>query len=169
MAVLRDYLGAELWGSHEWSSAVAVLLISGEAVALVATSGSEQSSSSAPTTVDSVAIQEWWSAAQDHSTELEDSLDDSQRALDRLDGSGFEAACQQMHDVGQVKLHAFMPTPHPELTAELQAVIEDAHTAAHMCLSAAAGSIHNYDGEFMGYVDQADKQMKAAETLSTGP
>jgi hypothetical protein len=96
---------------------------------------------------------------------LQNALDDAQRALDRLDPTGFEAACQTMHDAGEVKLQAHLPTPNPDLTSELRAAIDDAHSAAHLCLSVAAGSMNNYDGEFIANVDQADRHMKAAQDL----
>jgi hypothetical protein len=70
-----------------------------------------------------------------------------------------------MHDTAGVELQAHMPTPDPDLTAELQAGAEDSHAAAHMCLSAAAGSMNNYHGEFRASLDQAGKHVSAAEEL----
>ena len=113
---------------------LAILVIVGAAVALAVTKGSEQSSSSAPTSDSAAAIQEWWSGANEHFTELQNALDDSQRALDRLDRPGLEAACQRMHDAAGVDLPAHLPTPDPDLTSELTAATADAHAAAHMCL-----------------------------------
>ena len=121
---------------------VAVLLVSGGIVAVVVTGGTKHSSSSTPTTIDTTAIHEWWSGAHEHFTELKNALDDSQRALDRLDGAGLQAACQQMHDAAEVELQAHLPAPNPDLTSELRAAIEDAHSAAHLCLSVAAGSMN---------------------------
>ena len=54
--------------------------------------------------------------AHEHLTELQNALDDSQRALDRLDSPGLEAACQRMHDAAGVDLQAHLPTPGPDLT-----------------------------------------------------
>jgi hypothetical protein len=144
---------------------LAVLVISTSAAALVVSRGGEQTGSSAPTSTGTAAIQEWWSGAHESFTELQNALDDAQRALDRLDPTGFEAACQTMHDAGEVKLQAHLPTPNPDLTSELRAAIDDAHSAAHLCLSVAAGSMNNYDGEFIANVDQADRHMQAAQDL----
>ena len=70
-----------------------------------------------------------------------------------------------MEDAAGVDLPAHLPTPDPDLTSELAAATADAHAAAHMCLSAAAGSVNNYHGEFAADVDQADKHLTAAQEL----
>lgn len=134
-------------------------------VALTVTTESEKSGSPAPTADGTAAIQEWWSGAHKHFTELQNALDDSQRALGRLDGPALEAACQRMEDAAGVDLPAHLPTPDPALTSELAAAAADAHAAAHMCLSAVAGSVNNYHGEFAADVDQADKHLAAAQEL----
>ena len=111
------------------------------------------------------AVQEWWSGAQEHFTELQNALEDSQRAVDRFDGPALEAACPRMHDAAAVDLPAHLPTPDPDLTSELTAATADAHTASHMCLSAVAGSENNYHGEFAADVEQADKHLTKAQEL----
>ena len=146
------------------AGALAVLVIVGAAVTLAVT-GSDRTGSPAPTTDGTTAIQQWWSGAHKHFTELQSALDDSQRALERLDGPALEAACQRMEDAAGVDLPAHLPTPDPDLTRELAAATADAHAAAHMCLSAAAGSVNNYHGEFAADVDQADKHLTAAQEL----
>jgi hypothetical protein len=122
------------------AGALAVLVIVGAAVTLAATR-SERTGSPAPTTDGTAAIQAWWSGAHKHFTELQSALHDSQRALERLDGPALEAACQRMEDAAEVDLPAHLPTPDPDLTSELAAATADAHAAARMCLSAAAGSV----------------------------
>jgi hypothetical protein len=146
------------------AGALAVLVIVGAAVTLAVTR-SERTGSPAPTTDGTTAIQQWWSGAHKHFTELQGALDDSQRALERLDGPALAAACQRMEDAAGVDLPAHLPTPDPDLTSELAAATADAHAAAHMCLSAAAGSVNNYHGEFAADVDQADKHLTAAQEL----
>jgi hypothetical protein len=146
------------------AGALAVLVIVGAAVTLAVT-GSDRTGSPGPTTDGTTAIQQWWSGAHKHFTELQSALDDSQRALERLDGPALEAACQRMEDAAGVDLPAHLPTPDPDLTSELAAATADAHAAAHMCLSAAAGSVNNYHGEFAADVDQADKHLTAAQEL----
>ena len=134
-------------------------------VALTVSTRREKSGSPAPTTDATAAIQEWWSGAHTPFTELQNALDNSQRALQRLDGPALEAACQRMEDAAGVDLPAHLPTPDPDLTSELAAATADAHAAARMCLSAVAGSVNNYHGEFVADVDQADKHLTAAQEL----
>ena len=126
---------------------------------------SERTGTSTATSATPVSIQQWWADAHEHFTELQNALDDSQRALDRLDGPGLEAACQRMHDAAGVDLKAHLSTPDPDLTSELAAATADSHAAARMCLSAAAGSLNNYHGEFAADVDQADEHLTAAQEL----
>lgn len=152
------------WYRTRWAtvglSGLGLLLIAG---ALVVARDDDPSTSSSPTSVESAAIQEWWSGAHEHFTELQNSLDDAQRAVRTADGRGFKGACQDMHDAGEVDLQAHLPTPDPDLTSELQAAIEDAHSAGHLCLSVVAGSMTNYDSEFLANVDEAMKELKAAQ------
>jgi hypothetical protein len=164
---VAEELESRAWYRTKWAivgaGVLAVLVVSAVAVAVTVNPGGEQ-----PNSTGTVAIQEWWSEAHEPFTELRNALDDAQRALARLDPTGFEAACRTMHDAGEVELQAHLPTPNPDLTSELRAAIEDSHSAAHLCLSAAAGSIENYDGEFIANVDQAERHMKAAQDLING-
>ena len=75
------------------------------------------------------------------------------------------AACQRIHDTAEVSLQGKMPTPDAELTAQVHAMIEDFHLASHMCLSALSGSTNQYAIEYLTYVDQAQRQMRAALDL----
>ena len=163
-ATLEPVGGTGRSGPSWGRASLAVLVIAGAAVTLAVTR-SERSGSPAPTTDGTAAIQEWWSGAHKHFTELQNALDNSQRALERLDSPGLEAACQRIEDAAGVDLQAHLPTPDPDLTSELAAATADAHAAAHMCLSLAAGSVNNYHGEFAADVDQADKHLTAAQEL----
>lgn len=49
------------------------------------------------------------------------------------------------------------------MTSELRASIDDAHAAAHMCLAAMAGSVNSYDGEFVSLVEEAARNVAAAQ------
>ncbi len=113
------------------------------------------------------AVQQWWSTAGEHVTGLRDSVGDAQVAVDRLDAPGLEAACGQIHEE-EVRLQAHLPSPDPELTAELHAAIEDAHSAAHMCLAVVEGSVNRYDGEFPSTLDQVDRRLDAAQDIVNG-
>lgn len=107
-------------------------------------------------------LTQWWSATYPHVAELQDTLDDSQQALQRVDVPALASACQRMHDAAGVDIAARLPSPDADLTAELAAAIEDAHDASHMCLSVLGQTLNNYDAEFAADVDQADRHLKAA-------
>ncbi|KUI33918.1 hypothetical protein AU195_07840 [Mycobacterium sp. IS-1496] len=111
------------------------------------------------------AVREWWSTAQSAVTDLQESLYDAESSLRRMNASGLASACQRMHDSAAVGVPAQLPSPDRDLTAELDAATEDAHSAAHMCLAVVANSPHNYEGEFTANLDQAEKQMRAAMAL----
>ena len=163
-----EELEADKWYRMRWAivgaGVLAVLVIVGAAVTLAATR-TEQTGSSTKITATAVQVQDWWADAQEDFTELQNALEDSQRAVDRFDGDGLEAACQRMHDAAAVDLPAHLPTPDPNLTSELTAATADAHTASHMCLSAVAGSENNYHGEFAANVEQAEKHLRKAQEL----
>ena len=143
------------------STVVAGVLVAG-VLALLIMNRSAPETARAPTSVDPVTIQQWWSAAHEHFDELQGAVGDTQTALERQDDSAFEPACQKMHDAGVVGLRAHLPAPDPDLTAELDAAISDAHEAAHMCLSAVSGSQNNYVGEFASNLDQTEKHLTTA-------
>jgi hypothetical protein len=143
----------------------AVLVAVGAVAGLVIGKGAEQTNSSMQARDGSAAIQEWWSGAYQHFTDLQTALDDSRRASKRLDEKALEAACQQIHDTAGVDLPAHLPTPDPQLSSELKAATDDAHAAAHMCLSVIAGSMNSYVAEFVTDVDQAERHLTAAQAI----
>lgn len=104
----------------------------------------------------------WWVVARPSFDELRNSLLDTRSALQRQDTSALGTVCRTLHDDAVVRLRAQLPAPDPQLTAELDAAINDAHDAAHMCLAAIGGSQNNYGGEFRSALDQADRNLTAA-------
>lgn len=158
---------AKPWYRRWWFSAACgaavMALISATVLALVVQHRSE--ANPVPTT-GSAAIQQWWDAGTDkHVAALQDALDDAQRSLQQFDKLGVERACQRIHDAAVVDLQAHLPSPDPDLTAELDAAIQDAHTTAHVCLSAISGSPNSYDVEFTTNLDQALKHLRAATEI----
>ncbi|ADU00956.1 hypothetical protein [Mycolicibacterium gilvum] len=148
------------------SSAIAgIVVVVAVAVAVgiiaIVLSGRTQSpgTAGAPEAVD---FSRWWAGTHQHVTDLQKSLDDSKRALNRMDGPALDSACQRMHDAAGVGLVAHLPAPDADLTAELEAVAADAHDAAHMCLAVLEQSLNSYDAEFTTRVDQADRHLKEA-------
>jgi hypothetical protein len=143
------------------SASVAAVVLAA-VLGVVVTHRAEPETFSAPTTAETTAMQQWWSAAHEHFDELQGAVDDSRAALERQDEAVLQKSCQDMHDAGAVDLRAHLPAPDPDLNAELDAAINDAHDAAHMCLAALNGSLNNYAGEFVSNLDQAAMHLKAA-------
>lgn len=156
------------WYRAKWAIAavgvLAAIVFSAAAITFVR-SDDQQAGPSAPAPTDQGAVLEWWSQAREPFTDLQQSLADARRALATVDRSAMDEACLQMHDTAAVDLRAHLPAPTPELTSELEAATQDAHTAAHMCLSVLARSRNSYDGEFPVDVEQAEKHLLAAQEL----
>jgi hypothetical protein len=150
---------------HRWwrlaiAGAIVAILVSAVVIAHAVQYGGSGPPPAPPT--GEAAVQQWWTGARQHVTDLQDAVDNAQQSMGRLDKVGLQRACQQIHDSAVVGLQAHLPAPDPDLSAELAAAIADAHTTSHMCLSAMAGSANNYDVEFMTYLDQVAKHLKAA-------
>ncbi len=140
-----------------------LLVIAAGAVGLVLKNDSEHDTPRRQAIADSAALRQWWSTVDEYFDELKEAVDTANGAVDeQLDPTLIKDACQQMHDVAQVKLQAHLPSPDPELTAELAAAIQDLHAAAHMCLSVIAGSMNSYGGEFTSDLQQGEKHLDAA-------
>ena len=144
---------------------VVVLLLAASAIAVVVVSDRSDKTSAASS--EQQAVADWWAHARDDFSLLQEAIDKTNRGLTRGDGTELKEGCQLMHDTAEVSIEAKMPTPDPELTAEVRSMIDDVHQASHMCLSAAAGSMNNYAGEFRSYLEQAQLQMQAAQDRAT--
>ncbi|BBZ62248.1 hypothetical protein [Mycolicibacterium monacense] len=154
------------WHSTARRAAVVATIVAvavGLAVLIVVVDARRSADHMAPS--EQAAVRQWWSTAQPAITDLQEALYDSESSLRRMNASALASACQRMHDGAAVDVPAQLPSPDRDLTAELTAAAEDAHTAAHMCLAVVAKSPHNYEGEFTANLDQAEKQMRAAMTL----
>lgn len=162
-------LSRDVWYRAKWAivgaSVLAVIALSAVIIAVMLRGGDGQAGSPAEASADKATILEWWSQARAPVTDLQRSLDNAQRALATVDRTAMDEACRQMHDAAAVDLRAHLPAPTPELTSELEAADEDAHAAAHMCLSVLARSTNSYDGEFPVDVEQAAEHLLAAQEL----
>lgn len=156
----RSLSGRAWWAIIAASIVAAVALTA--VLGVVVTHRERPETSSAPTNAESTAMQQWWSAARGNFNDFQGALDDTREGLKRQDEAMVQSSCQDMHDAGAVDLRAHLPTPNADLTAEIDAAINDAHEAAHMCLAAASGSLNNYVGEFAANLDQAEKHLTAA-------
>lgn len=159
----------DAWYRAKWAiagaSVLAVIAISAAIIAFMATGGDRQAGPPAEASADKATILEWWSQARAPFGDLQRSLTDARRALATVDRTAMDEACRLMHDTAAVDLRAHLPAPTPDLASELEAATEDAHAAAHMCLSVLARSTNSYDGEFPVDVEQAEEHLLAAQEL----
>jgi hypothetical protein len=146
-------------------AAVALLLIAGAAGGLVATNRGPHINWSGPTTASATALQRWWAGAQDDFTDTQNASGEVDQVFLQFRPGPLLAACQHVHQAAEVRLQSHLPSPNPELTAELHAAIKDFHSVAHMCRTVAGGSSHFYDGEFLSSLAEANRHMQAAQDL----
>jgi uncharacterized membrane protein YdfJ with MMPL/SSD domain len=154
-------LSRRTWWAIIAASVVAAVVLA-TVLGVVVTHRAGPEISSAPTNAESTAMQQWWSSAHEHFDDLQSAVNDTREALKRQDEAMLQSSCQDMRDAGTVDLRAHLPTPNADLTAEIEAAINDAHEAAHMCLAAASGSLNNFAGEFAANLDQAEKHLESA-------
>jgi hypothetical protein len=132
----------------------AFLLVAALGVAIAASRLTGPAVSTGPASADHDAVQQWWSGVREPVNRLQTALDNARRALDRQDSTELQTDCQRVHDIAEIELRAQLPSPDRQLTSELTAAIEDAHSAAHLCLAAVAGSPNVYRGDFTPYADR---------------
>ncbi len=145
--------------------ALAALLFAGTAAGVAVMNHTRPPAPSAPATPKETALQQWWVGAQKDFTDMEHASEEVDQAASHFKPGALVAACQDVHDAAEVKVESHLPSPNPQLTAELHAAVEDFHSAAHLCLSVAAGSPANYDGEFLSLMAEANKHMRAAQDI----
>ena len=159
---------ARPWYGKTWviatASIITLAVVAGGVVAVVATTAKKLHTSSVLTTSAAVAMKNWWGGAQEDFADLQKAISDAKAGRDRADWPSMYDACQRIHVTAANKLQAHLPTPDPELTADLQGAIADATSAANNCLAAQAGAYEQL-GEFNSYADQAEKQMRAAQDI----
>lgn len=146
-------------------TAIAVLLFGGAAASIVASKHTQHTGSTGPTVLRTRALQQWWAGAQPDFADMQNASKDVDQAFSHFRPGGLVAACEHVHDAAEVRMQSHLPSPNPELTAELHAAVEDFHSAAHLCLAVAAGSSANYDGEFFSSMREANRHMRAAQDI----
>ena len=108
-----------------------VALLVGAAIAISIAVTLTTGSASSPT---ASAMRQWWSRASVHFQQSANALTAVQSAK-ADDIAGLAGACQQLQDANATGLQADLPTPDPNLTIAIQDMIDDVHTAVHICTS----------------------------------
>lgn len=87
-----------------------------------------------PTTSFTAAIRQWEAKAAEHFTASGQALQQVSEASAAGDEAALQSGCQKLHDANTVGLQHDLPTPDPQLTEELQRMIDDINTATHACV-----------------------------------
>lgn len=144
-------------------AAVLALLTGCTTAVLVLASHPGQADSLRPAPASTTALQRWWAQAQNDFANLRDASDEVDQVFQQFRPGLLAAACHHVHDAAEVRLKSDLPSPNPHVTAELNAAIEDFHSASHLCLAKIAGSKINYDGEFFSAMAEANRHMQATQ------
>lgn len=85
-------------------------------------------------TPEAAAIRDWEARTGDLFKRSAHALHQVSEASDAGDEAAVRSGCQQLHDANAVELQRLLPTPDPDLTAQLQRMIDDMNVATHACV-----------------------------------
>jgi hypothetical protein len=162
-------------GSKAWLGATTALMLIALAPALSSCGGLRNSfptktvtATAAPTTTPTPsrqdAIRAWHNATLVPLQEIHDAADKIVKAAEAFDLVTMGIACQEQHDaVDQVQQH--MPSPDPDLTAQLQKALSDYSTAAAICTTAVENRNLDDFGQAATFVHEANTHMDQAANI----
>jgi hypothetical protein len=113
------------------------------------------------------AIREWEGIAREHFKESATALAQVSEASAAEDEAGLRAGCQRLHDTNAIGLQEDLPTPDPQLTAEVQRMIDDMNVATHACLRFALGRDPIDAGNYQEYLARAVEHLQRAKAILT--
>ncbi|MBU3749178.1 MAG: hypothetical protein FGM52_01775 [Mycobacterium sp.] len=113
------------------------------------------------------AVRQWEAVAREHFKESAAALQEVAEASDREDEAGLRVGCQRLHDTNSVGLQQDLPTPDPQLTAELQRMVDDMNVATHACLRFALGRNPVDADTYQMYLTRAVEHLRRAKTILT--
>lgn len=113
------------------------------------------------------AIREWEGIAREHFKESATALEQVSEASAAEDEAGLRAGCQRLHDANSIGLQEDLPTPDPQLTAEVQRMIDDMNVATHACLRFALGRDPTDAGNYQQYLGRAVEHLQRARAILT--
>ena len=145
--------------------ALAIALFAGGTASVAVANYMRQNDSGHTATSSVTALQQWWAGAENDFIDKRNASDDVDKAFSGFRPGALAAACQHVDGATGAKLQDHLPSPDRKLTAELHAAIKDFRFAAHLCLTGVAGSLRNYDDEFLSLMAQANTHMRAAEDI----
>ncbi len=113
------------------------------------------------------AIREWEAIAREHFTESATALQDVSEASSAEDEEALRSGCQRLHDTNSIGLQGDLPTPDPQLTAELQRMINDMNVATHACLRFALGRKPADADNYREFLARAVEHLYRAKAILT--
>jgi hypothetical protein len=113
------------------------------------------------------AIREWEGIAREHFKESATALEQVSQASAAEDEAGLRAGCQRLHDTNAIGLQEDLPTPDPQLTAEVQRMIDDMNVATHACLRFALGRDPTDADNYQEYLARAVEHLQRAKAILT--
>ena len=113
------------------------------------------------------AIREWEGIAREHFKESAAALEQVSEASAGEDEAGLLAGCRRLHDTNSIGLQEDLPTPDPQLTAEVQRMIDDMNVATHACLRFALGRDPADAGNYQQYLGRAVEHLQRARAILT--
>lgn len=121
------------------------------------------SAASTPTMAD--AIRAWEARTGDLFKRSGRALQQVSEASDANDETAVRSGCQQLHDINAVELQRLLPTPDPELTAELQRMIDDMNVATHACLRFVIARQPDDTITYQDYLARAVEHLQSAKVI----
>jgi hypothetical protein len=111
------------------------------------------------------AIREWESTTGDLFKRSAHALKQVSEASDSGDEAAVRSGCRQLHDANAVELQRLLPTPDPELTAELQRMIDDMNVATHACLRFVIARQPGDSTAYQDYLARAVDHLQQAKVI----
>lgn len=110
-------------------------------------------------------MRQWEGAAGDHFKESARALQHVSEASDAGDEAGVRTGCETLHDTNTIGLQQHLPTPDPDLTAQLQKMIDDMNTATHACLRFILGRQPQDASNYQDYLSRAVDHLQHAKAI----
>ncbi|MCB1264898.1 MAG: hypothetical protein KDB56_09955 [Mycobacterium sp.] len=111
------------------------------------------------------AMREWEALAGEHFKRSARALQQVSEAAEAGDEAAVRSGCQQLHDANAIGLQRDLPTPDPELTAELQRMIDDMNIATHACLRFVLARNPNDAIVYQDYLAKAVEHLNRAKII----
>lgn len=111
------------------------------------------------------AVRDWEARTGDLFKRSALALQRVSRGTDADDEAAVWSGCRQLHDINAVELQHLLPTPDPDLTAELQRMIDDMNIATHACLRFVIARQPGDTRTYQEYLEQAVDHLQRAKVI----